>query len=68
MAFKRKLLETEVHGGLVVSVLDCQPRARRVQIPPGQKFFARFLQAADQCSSGQLNYDENTDRTLLEER
>jgi len=32
-----------VRHGLVVSVMDFQPRDRVVKFPPGQKFGSRFL-------------------------
>jgi len=49
----------EVRGGLMVSLLDCQPRGLRSN--PSRHLAQVF------CSTrtpSQLSYDENTDRTL----
>jgi len=56
-----KLLFTPwVHNGLVVSMLDHQPRCQRLKSSPEQTFFLETSHAP----TGQFSYNVNTDHAL----
>ena len=56
------LLTLGVHGGLVVSVLDCQSKGSGVQIPASTEIWIEI--SASLAPLSQLSYDEYTKGTL----